>query len=531
MLAALLAVLSPWRAWLSADVQRAQAYVQDTYLATRAQYPIDPNLVVAGLLSSLDPGNNPKTLWSLALLVLTALGFVAWLGLGARRAVIGQSLLVGLMAIDLLVFAADFHPRAPLSSLVPQLPTGLSAGQRALLYGYVPELEPDQLVTADITGAEGYSSLPSQRHVELYTATQTQPALFDLWGEQVIIEPTAPADEHEFNGVQFRAEHPLLAGFGGSSPTVLHAPADSGPVSALRLIGTLTYAFAVLQGTTVATLEVGGTSIPLRAGIELSERAYDRPSLSGSLQHQRATPAFDFPEATPEGEAYTAHLYYAELPLPRPLAIQTITVMPTEPTVLVEVHGLGLAAPSGAVRSLDIAARDGLQRLSPSTIANNRALPRAFTLPRSQGFSPARHPGLTATQLVASPDMDLHRQLLIENDPDAPTERDSGTVDAQPARLVDVGPNSVQVIAAADVPSYLVVTDFYHRGWTAYVDGRQSRVFIADALFRAVSIEPGQHVVELRFEPLSHVLGASASVVTLLVALGLLLYGRRLRHA
>jgi len=54
-------------------------------------------------------------------------------------------------------------------------------------------------------------------------------------------------------------------------------------------------------------------------------------------------------------------------------------------------------------------------------------------------------------------------------------------------------------------------------------------VVIADALYRAVSIEPGQHVVELRFQPLSHAVGAVASMFTLLVAVGLLLYGLRVR--
>src|SRR5262249_31398192 len=184
-----------------------------TYLATRAQYPIDPNLAVSGFLYSLDLA-NPKTLWTLALLAMSALGFVAWLALGVRRAALGQLLLVSLIAVDLLVFASDFHPRAPLCPLAAQLPAGVAAGQRTLLDGYLAELEPDQLLSANVSTAEGYSSLPSQRHVELYAATQSQPALLDLWGERVIIEPTVAADGHEVNGVRFRAEHPLLSGFG-----------------------------------------------------------------------------------------------------------------------------------------------------------------------------------------------------------------------------------------------------------------------------------------------------------------------------
>jgi hypothetical protein len=523
-LAALLAILPPWRNWLLADPQRALQYVQSTYLATRAQYPIDPDLVLNGFLYSLDLG-TPKTLWSLLLLILTALGFVAWLGLGARRAAVGQSLLVGLLVVDLLVFAADFHPKAVLSSLIPDLPQGVAIGQRTLLHGTTDlrSFEPNQLLGAGIWSAEGYSSLPSQRHVEVYSDTQTQPALLDLWAAPVILEAAQPVDLREVNGVRFRAEHPLVSGFGGSAPSTLRVPAEVGPVSSVRIVGTLSYAFNVPRGTTVATLTVGNQTLPLRAGVELSERAYDRPSLSGLLQHQRAQTALNFEEATPEGEAYLAHLYYAELPVDQQSA-STVTFTSLDPNVLVELHGIAVNG-----RSLDLADREGLQRIGPNTILNSRALPRAFSLPRTQAFSVARHPGLTATQLVASPDMDVHRQVLIEGDAETPATPSSSAAEARPARLVDIGPNAVQVIVEADVPSYLVVSDFYHRGWTAYVDGRSSKVLIADALFRAVAIDPGQHVVELRFEPLSHLLGAIGTVFTVLLAVGLVVYGLRRR--
>jgi uncharacterized membrane protein YfhO len=83
----------------------------------------------------------------------------------------------------------------------------------------------------------------------------------------------------------------------------------------------------------------------------------------------------------------------------------------------------------------------------------------------------------------------------------------------------------VRVTATASVPSYLVLDDFYHRGWTARVDGQAARVLIANALFRAVPIEPGNHTVELRFEPLSHLIGAVVSVLALGLDLALVLGG------
>jgi hypothetical protein len=527
LLAALLVIMHNLRDWLAADPARAASWAESTYLATRAQYPIDPQLVVAGFLTSLDV-LNPKTAWSLGLLALTGLAFLGWLALGPSRNTLGQALFVGLIALDLLVFAYDFHPKTPLESLVPALAS--SPGERVLMRDAtdLPEFEPDQLLAQGIPTGGGYSSLPSQRHVELEGSTSADPRLFDLWSAPVILEPTSPADAQEVDGVRFRAQHPLATGFGGSPGQVLHMPAAA---AALRVIGTLNYAYNVPQGQTVATLQVGGHTLPIRAGIELSERAYDRPSLSGLVQHQKARTALDFEETTQEGEDYTAHLYEADLPLPTPVPAGPITFTPTDPDVQVEINGLGAIDASGQVTSLDLSNRDGLSRLDGQVLQNTHALPRAYVLPAEQAFSPARHPGLTATQLVANPDMDAHTMVLVENDPNVAAEP-TGNVQAVTARSVeDVGPNQVRVVANADGPSYVVLTDFYHRGWTATVDGQPARVLIANALFRAVAVDAGTHVVDFRFAPQSLLLGAAISLLSLLAAVGAIVWGLTRRAA
>ncbi len=165
--------------------------------------------------------------------------------------------------------------------------------------------------------------------------------------------------------------------------------------------------------------------------------------------------------------------------------------------------------------------------MNDAVLKNAHALPRAFVLPRAQAYSPARHAGLTATQLVASPDVNLHTMVLVEGDPSTSSEP-SGTQPALAATSVqDLGPNIVRVTATADVASYVVLDDFYHRGWTARVDGQPTKVYIANALFRAVAIEPGVHEIEFRFEPLSLVIGAGVSAVSLLVVLTLIAWGLR----
>ena len=83
----------------------------------------------------------------------------------------------------------------------------------------------------------------------------------------------------------------------------------------------------------------------------------------------------------------------------------------------------------------------------------------------------------------------------------------------------------MRVTATAQQPSYLVLNDFYQRGWTAQVDGQPARVFIANALFRTVAIEPGPHAIEFRFEPQSVLIGGVVSAVSLVFVVASILIG------
>jgi uncharacterized membrane protein YfhO len=49
-------------------------------------------------------------------------------------------------------------------------------------------------------------------------------------------------------------------------------------------------------------------------------------------------------------------------------------------------------------------------------------------------------------------------------------------------------------------------------GWHAAVDGRDTPLYRANGLFRAVPIQMGEHTVELRYEPLPVALGLQMSV-------------------
>jgi uncharacterized membrane protein YfhO len=75
----------------------------------------------------------------------------------------------------------------------------------------------------------------------------------------------------------------------------------------------------------------------------------------------------------------------------------------------------------------------------------------------------------------------------------------------------------------------LVLTDVSYPGWKATVDGKDVDLERVDYLLRGVPVPPGRHRVEMRYEPASWRVGWITSLVSLIVLLGLVVAGIRLR--
>ncbi|MBN1383932.1 MAG: YfhO family protein [Elusimicrobia bacterium] len=87
-------------------------------------------------------------------------------------------------------------------------------------------------------------------------------------------------------------------------------------------------------------------------------------------------------------------------------------------------------------------------------------------------------------------------------------------------------PHQVIIQAVTDSPGFLVLNDMYYPGWKVYVDGVKSRILPANYLFRAVELKKGTHNVRFVYRPYSFYIGMIISMITLLVAVVLLKYGR-----
>lgn len=66
---------------------------------------------------------------------------------------------------------------------------------------------------------------------------------------------------------------------------------------------------------------------------------------------------------------------------------------------------------------------------------------------------------------------------------------------------------------------FLRLSDAYFPGWKAFVDNTERSIFLAEGLFRAVELFPGEEEVIFRYEPFSYRFGLFTSLIVLMILL------------
>ncbi len=90
--------------------------------------------------------------------------------------------------------------------------------------------------------------------------------------------------------------------------------------------------------------------------------------------------------------------------------------------------------------------------------------------------------------------------------------------------------NRITLNAVSQTRSYLFLSEAYYPGWKAYVDGIEKPIFPADYAFRCIAIDPGEHKVEFRYQPISIKIGGIISQRTISIILLVWVVRRRKIH-
>jgi hypothetical protein len=147
---------------------------------------------------------------------------------------------------------------------------------------------------------------------------------------------------------------------------------------------------------------------------------------------------------------------------------------------------------------------------------NEAALPRAFVAAEARCLDTAE-----VLKLIRARTVDFRREVLLTDclgataGDDRSPRRDAPSPGT--ARIERYGADRIVISAESNRGGYLVLTDAWFPGWTASVDGRETRVERADHAFRAVKLGPGHHDVEFRYAPMSVRLGLALSALAAVV--------------
>jgi hypothetical protein len=545
------------RTTLLADPSGALASIRDSYLSIR-HHPegLTESQVYRGLVHSLSL-DTPRTAFGLG--VLSAV-LAVLLGATLLRHTAGfwRGVLVLIGGLDLVIFGTSLHYRVPIDQLSQRTPainflteeagrgkapSGASsslasveatpAEWRLMTLGSVPSLEFDRLAPFGLEDIGGYSSAQPRRNYDYWaTISSVQNRLVDLANVRFLAYPRQQASLPSYRRVPFDPERPLM--LGGKDAAGGREVYSLGGVAAHRVqvVAALTRAADIPQGDVVAQVRVtdrtGVTAlIPLRAGSDVAEWAYDRTDLRGRVKHGQPTEiAFRRPDVfLVDGSAYFLYLYYSEHDLPAAMNVQQIEVRYVHPRGAIELYGLGLynfetGETAGISQQMRSKLRVAYSDRDIVMMENMDVFPRAYVVPGARSAAA----GQTPIFAMQNSPFDPSREVMLENgvgmeaggwgmENSAYPNPIPQPLTPKPAEALVVGTDRVVYRASSPGGGYFVQVANFFPGWRALVDGQEAPLLLANGLFRAVPLTAGEHLVELRYEPASLELGRLVSLL------------------
>ncbi len=150
--------------------------------------------------------------------------------------------------------------------------------------------------------------------------------------------------------------------------------------------------------------------------------------------------------------------------------------------------------------------------------ATTSVRPRAFVASRWTFADEGR----AINDLVDPRRVDFERVTLIGEGPAAPDFDDRVRERLAPCVLHSPTPERVELTCYSRLDGWAVLLDQAAPGWQATVDGVPSPIVTADALFRAVRVEPGHHEVIFTYRTPGLRLGMGVAIASWAVCLALL---------
>jgi uncharacterized membrane protein YfhO len=89
--------------------------------------------------------------------------------------------------------------------------------------------------------------------------------------------------------------------------------------------------------------------------------------------------------------------------------------------------------------------------------------------------------------------------------------------------------NEVLVRVKTEAPAWLVLFDTNYPGWQADINGKETRIYDANYLFRAIKVPAGDCLVRFSYRPIKFMIGTVIGVIMMVILS--VLATRGIRHA
>ncbi|MFO7918927.1 MAG: YfhO family protein, partial [Anaerolineae bacterium] len=219
--------------------------------------------------------------------------------------------------------------------------------------------------------------------------------------------------------------------------------------------------------------------VPLRAGMETAEWAYERSDVRDEVAHSMPQVASTWPARSGfPAVDHVGHTYGARADVD-PGEVEAVKLRLLRPAAFVRVERIRLKGASGQEHLLSHLVGLGDHSIAYRTedvvvYRNHDVLPRAYTLPASS--LPAPEGELSLPSSLRQEDVETVEILAYED-------------------------TRVVLRASVEEASYLLLADQDYPGWRATVDGAPTPILTIDGVFRGLLLSPGEHDVIFTYRP------------------------------
>lgn len=110
-------------------------------------------------------------------------------------------------------------------------------------------------------------------------------------------------------------------------------------------------------------------------------------------------------------------------------------------------------------------------------------------------------------------------QVALFEDPGVSQNADTALLLADRIEITEYKNDYISVQVSSQADGVLVLADTWYPAWKAFVDGNEVKVMMANAAFRGVVVDAGEHTVEFKYISETHATGRMLTLFGLIIAL------------